>query len=131
MVELVVGTAQRGRPGVGEIPERFSNQLAPGSAKADRGLQSAIGDLVAVRGGDALDQPVESKPAKVVGHLPAGQCAGIKPEQGCQELAQVVVGEPAWQQAEHDQCRQQHLRPERIQAQPGDPLVADGLGRQA
>lgn len=39
-----------------------------------------------------------------------------------------MVGEPAWQQAEHDQCRQQHLGPQRVQAQPGDPLVADGFG---
>ena len=69
-------------------------------AEEDGGAEPVVGGPVAVRAGDAFDEPVEPEAAQVVGHLPHGHGLGGAAEHGCHVGAQVTVGELVGQETE-------------------------------
>ena len=57
------------------------------------GGEAGVGDAVAVAVRDALDEPVVSEPAQVVGHLSGGDVGGCQAAEFGGELTQVAVVE--------------------------------------
>jgi hypothetical protein len=70
-----------------------SDQSCVGAAEKERGTKAGIGDAVAMRAGNALDQTMKPQPPQVVGHLALAELFGRQTEQRGEVLAQVLVGE--------------------------------------
>jgi len=82
--------------------------------------EAGVGDLVAAGAGDAGDEPVRAEPAQVVGHLSGGDVLGRGAEQGCDQGAQLTVGESVREQPVDEQGLQQGVHPGVAEAQSGD-----------
>ena len=79
-------------------------------------MQAGVGDLVAVGAADPGDQSVDAEAAQVVAGLAGGDLLGGVCEQGCEVVAQVVVGEPGGLQPELAQGGQQGVGAGVVQA---------------
>ena len=100
-----------------------------GAGEEERLAVPGGGDSVAVAVRDAFDEPVVAETSQVVGRLPAGQGVEIAPEQGCEVVPEIAVGEPAGQQPEDAQDREQCLDPVVGEAHSGHALAGGGGDR--
>lgn len=60
---------------------------------------------------NTLDQALQSESTQVVGHAGLGVGVHREAKEWCQVLAELSIGEAAWQQAEHQQRSKQRLYP--------------------
>jgi len=74
-----------------------------GSRAKHRSAKTELRDAVAMRVRNALDDPVQAKPAELVGHLAAGKLVHRATQQGGELLAEISVGEARRQPGEHQQ----------------------------
>ena len=95
-----VGVAQPGRRGrvrVGDLGEAGAQHVVVGVGGQQGVLEAEVGDVVAAGAGQALDEPVGTQPAQVVGHLPGGDVLGRGAEERRDQGAQLTVGEAVGQ----------------------------------
>jgi hypothetical protein len=107
VVDMVEGWAKgRGELAgwIVEFREDRSEESIVGADVEERGAKTVVGDAVAVGVGNGLDEPVEAKATKVVGHAALGHEAGVQAQQRSEEVTQVAIGEPSELQTQDDEC---------------------------
>src|SRR5437899_4716754 len=75
--------------------------------------------------GQALDQSMQAQAAQLVAHAPWGDVLGPPSEQDGERLAQVLVGESARDEDEHEYRVEQRLSVGVSETQRGDTLSVD------
>ena len=88
----------------GEFGEAAAQYAVLDAGEELRGVQTVIGDEVAVGALDPGDQCPGFQAAQVVGHLSGGDGAGVESTQLGSVCAQVFVGESVRVAPEHEQC---------------------------
>src|SRR5215469_4667404 len=64
--------------------------VCPGTKQSD--APAAVRDPVTMPLGDAFDEPMQTQPPQVIGHLSRGQCFRRFPQQGRPVVTQFAVG---------------------------------------
>ena len=97
-----------------------------GAVVAQGDAQAVVGDAVAVRVGDALDQAAQPQPPQVVGHAALAVFVRGQSDQRRDDGAQITVAEPLREEAERQQGGQQGVRALVAEAQRRGALAVDG-----
>ena len=96
-----------------------------GSVVAQGDAQALVGDAVAMRVGDALDQSAQPQAAQVVGHAATTVVVRRQAGQRRHHLPQVAVPEALGTEAEGEQGGEQGLHARVAEAQRGGALAVD------
>jgi len=80
--------------------------------RAQSRTKTEVGEAVAVRLRDTLDNPVQAKPPELVGHLVADKRMSGSAQKRCERFEEISVGEARWKPGEHQQGAPEglHLR---------------------
>lgn len=76
-----------GRSGVQRGCEAGTDESRMGAGEEERGAESGVGDVVAVRAGNTFDEAMEAEPAEVVAHLALAELVGVQAEERGEVLA--------------------------------------------
>jgi hypothetical protein len=127
-VEVVEGCPKRARQGI--VLGEKRGPVRPEDAEVEFGVEegdfeSVAGSRVAVRVGNAMDQPLETQPPQVVGHLRGAVGAA---EQRFDLRAEIAIAESARQMREGAESLEQGHDAGIGKAQRGDALTVCDRG---
>ena len=83
--------------------ETGTRDASVGARAKESSAKAEVGEAVAVRLRDTLDDPVQAKSPKLVGHLAAGKPVNCSAQERCERLAEISVREARWQPGEPQQ----------------------------
>src|SRR5580704_12619646 len=111
-LETIKGGAKRGVSGWTsghDLGEFWAQQPCVRAGDEESNAQSCRSNVIAMAFRDALDEPVQTKAAQVVGHPTDGVVGWVETQQLSQQGSHFLIGEAPQLEAEQDQHAEQCL----------------------